>query len=83
MKLIQGALAGPDDPEFGISRGRLLPSHHIFGPDEISPATRQALQESLILVHGGMAQNVGPILEQVTEKYLLRSGREWQARQQA
>lgn len=83
MKLIQGALAGPDDPEFGISRGRLLPSHHIFGPDEISPATRQSLQESLILVHGGMAQNVGPILEQVTEKYLLRSGREWQARQQA
>jgi len=29
---------------------------------------------SLVLVHGGMAQNVGPILEMVTEKYLLRSG---------
>ena len=26
-----------------------------------------------MLVHGGMAQNVGPILEMVTEKYLLRS----------
>ena len=25
-----------------------------------------------MLVHGGMAQNVGPILEMVTEKYLLR-----------
>jgi len=27
-----------------------------------------------------MAQNVGPILEMVTEKYLLRSEPEWQAR---
>jgi len=25
MKLITGVLAGPDDPEYGISRGRLLP----------------------------------------------------------
>ena len=30
-----------------------------------------------MLVHGGMAQNVGPILEMVTEKYLLRSEAEW------
>jgi hypothetical protein len=30
-----------------------------------------------------MAQNVGPILEMVTEKYLLRSQKEWTARQQA
>ena len=30
-----------------------------------------------------MAQNVGPILEMVTEKYLLRSEAEWQGRQQA
>ena len=34
-----------------------------------------------MLVHGGMAQNVGPILEMVTEKYLLRSEAEWNARQ--
>src|SRR5262249_27871969 len=45
-----------------------------------SDATRQALQDSLVLVHGGMAQNVGPILEMVTEKYLLRSEAEWNAR---
>jgi len=32
-----------------------------------------------VLVHGGMAQNVGPILEMVTEKYLLRSEAEWAA----
>ena len=30
-----------------------------------------------------MAQNVGPILEMVTEKYLLRSEAEWHARQDA
>jgi len=34
-------------------------------------------------VHGGMAQNVGPILEMVTEKYLLRSEAEWHARRDA
>ncbi len=83
MKLITGVTAGPDDPEHGISRGRLLPAHHIFTRDEISEDTRQRLQDSLILFHGGMAQNVGPILQQVTEKYLLRSEAEWQARQQA
>ena len=83
IKLITGELAGPDDPEYGVSRGRLLPGHHIMGRDEVSQATRQALQDSLILVHGGMAQNVGPILEMVTEKYLLRSEAEWVGRQRA
>ena len=34
-------------------------------------------------MHGGMAQDVGPILEMVTEKYLLRSETEWHGRQQA
>ena len=33
-----------------------------------------------MLVHGGMAQDVGPILEMVTEKYLLRSEAEWRGR---
>ena len=83
IKLITGVPAAEGDPEFGISRGRLMPAHHILGRDEVSAATRARLQESLVLVHGGMAQNVGPILEMVTEKYLLRSGPEWAARQQA
>ncbi len=83
MKLITGVLAEPDDPEYGISRGRLLPTHRILGLDEVAAETRQQLQDSLILVHGGMAQNVGPILEMVTEKYLLRSEAEWVARLQA
>jgi hypothetical protein len=83
MKLIQGVIAGEDDPEFGISRGRLLPSHEIFGISDVTTATRDSLQKSLVLVHGGMAQDVGPILEMVTEKYLLRSESEWKGRKQA
>lgn len=81
MKLIEGVLASEGDPEFGISRGRLMPKHRVLTQDDASAETRQALQNSLVLVHGGMAQNVGPILEMVTEKYLLRSDAEWQARQ--
>lgn len=83
MKLIQGVKAQEGDPEFGVSRGRLLPTHHILGLDEASEKARQRLQESLVLVHGGMAQNVGPILEMVTEKYLLRSEKEWEGRKEA
>ncbi len=80
MKLIEGVIAGETDPEFGISRGRLMPQHRILDSKDASPAMRQKLQDSLVLVHGGMAQNVGPILEMVTEKYLLRSEAEWKAR---
>jgi hypothetical protein len=82
MKLIEGAIAQEGDPEFGVSRGRLMPTHRILDANDASPETRQKLQDSLVLVHGGMAQNVGPILEMVTEKYLLRCGPEWQARQE-
>ena len=78
MKLIGGECAAPGDPEFGISRGRLLPSHTVFSHEDVAPRTSAALQDSLVLVHGGMAQDVGPILEMVTEKYLLRSEAEWQ-----
>ncbi len=81
IKLIEGVQATGDDPEFGISRGRLMPRHRILSEAEVSGETRRKLQESLVLVHGGMAQNVGPILEMVTEKYLLRSPAEWRARQ--
>jgi hypothetical protein len=81
MKLIEGALAQEGDPEWGISRGRLMPTHRILGQADASPETRRKLQDSLVLVHGGMAQNVGPILEMVTEKYLLRCEAEWTARQ--
>lgn len=83
IKLICGSEAAEGDPEFGVSRGRLLPQHEVFSSEEVTAETRKALQDSLVLVHGGMAQNVGPILEMVTEKYLLRSPVEWQARKEA
>jgi hypothetical protein len=83
IKLIHGVLAQEGDPEFGISRGRLLPNHEILGGDQVSAQTREQLQQSLVLVHGGMAQDVGPILEMVTEKYLLRSEKEWLGRVEA
>jgi hypothetical protein len=83
IKLIAGARARTGDPEFGVSRGRLLPDHTVLGPDRVSPEARRKLEDSLVLVHGGMAQNVGPILEMVTEKYLLREEREWDARRDA
>lgn len=83
IKLITGVPAAEGDPEFGISRGRLLPVHRIFGVEEISDEVRDRLQECLVLVHGGMAQDVGPILEMVTEKYLLRLEAEWRGRAEA
>ena len=83
IKLIEGVQAIEGDPEFGVSRGRLLPNHRILSEAEVTEETRRRLQESLILVHGGMAQDVGPILEMVTERYLLRSDAEWKARQSA
>ena len=83
IKLIEGVRAAEGDPEFGISRGRLLPNHRILTETEVSAETRRRLQESLVLVHGGMAQDVGPILEMVAERYLLRSDAEWAARQTA
>jgi len=83
MKLIEGVIARPGDVEHGASRGRLLPRHTLLGRDRVPEAARARLQESLVLVHGSMAQNVGPILEMVTEKYLLRGAPEWEARRKA
>lgn len=78
VKIIHGVTADEADPEFGISRGRLLPSHKLL--DSSQGEFRDALARSLVLVHGGMAQNVGPILNMVTSKYLLRSRAEWEGR---
>lgn len=80
VKIIEGAMATADDPEYEISRGCLLPVHQVLTPPEIHPDIESLLANNLLLMHGGMAQNVGPVLEMVTEKYLLRSEREWEAR---
>jgi hypothetical protein len=80
VKLIEGVRASETDVEWGSSRGRLLPSHTLLGDGSVSEAARRRLEESLVVVHGGMAANVGPILEMVTEKFLLGTSREWEAR---
>ena len=83
MKLIKGVDAAEGDPEFGVSKGCLLPKHRVLDYKDVSKETRKLLQNSLVMVHGGMAQDVGPILEMVTEKYLLRSKAEWNGRKKA
>jgi len=83
VKLIEGVLAHEGDTEFSVSRGRLLPSHLILDESRLHAKFEEEITSSLILFHGGMASNVGPILEMVTEKYLLRSKREWDARGRA
>ncbi len=82
IKTIQGTFAQEGDPEFGISRGTLLPRHHVLQGEEVHPEAAERIVKSLVLMHGGMASNVGPILEMVSEKYLLRGEKEWNARQQ-
>lgn len=76
-------ICGVPDEKGASARGQLLPQHRVFGLDEVGREARERLEQSLVLVHGGMAQDVGPILEMVTEKYLLRSEEEWRGRQQA
>ncbi len=83
LKLIVGAPSRPEDPEYGVSRGRLLPDHTVLHPPAIAEHLLDDLAASLVLVHGGMAQDVGPVLEMVTERYLLRSETEWLARERA
>lgn len=83
VKIIRGVPATPDDPEWQISRGRLLPEHELLTPSAASGGFHDTLASSLVLVHGGMAQNVGPILNMVTERYLLRREPEWSARSDA
>jgi len=65
-------MAEGDDTELEVIRGCLLPQYVVLDDRDIAPTIQTALQDSLVLVYGGTAQNVGPILEMVTEKYLLR-----------
>ena len=83
IKAIEGVLAQDGDTEYQFSRGRLLPYHKILKGESIHPEFEKKIASSLILMHGGMASNVGPILEMVTEKYLLRLKNEWDARRRA
>lgn len=80
IKVISGKLAETGDPEYGVSRGCLLPEHTLFHQDEITSDIKAKILDSMVLVHGGISQDVGPILEMVTEKYLLKYEKEWKAR---
>ncbi|MBI4654147.1 MAG: UTP--glucose-1-phosphate uridylyltransferase [Nitrospirae bacterium] len=80
IKVITGRLAKAGDPECGVSRGCLLPEHKLFTKDEVSEDIEERIINSMVLVHGGISQDVGPILEMVTEKYLLKYEKEWDAR---
>jgi galactokinase/mevalonate kinase-like predicted kinase len=88
VKLIKGVPAAEGDPEWGVSRGRLLPDHELVDVEPRAGAAAgasfsEALADGMVLVHGGMAQNVGPILNMVTAKYLLRDEAEWRHRGEA
>ena len=80
IKVIAGKLAEEGRPEFGISRGCLLPEHNVFTREEISVEVEQRILDSMVLVHGGISRDVGPVLEMVTGKYLLKYEKEWKAR---
>ena len=80
IKVIKGRLAEEGHPEYGVSRGCLLPEYNVFTREEISEEVEEKILNSMVLVHGGISQDVGPILEMVTEKYLLKYEREWRAR---
>jgi hypothetical protein len=82
VKLIEGVASKSDDIEYGISRGCFLPCHTLLGTDRMPESALQALQHSLVVVHGGMSANVGPILELVTESFELGLSSDWQARQE-
>ena len=79
-KIITGIAAELGHPEFGVSRGCLLPSHNVFTKEDIPEDVEQKILNSIVLVHGGISQDVGPVLEMVTEKYLLKYEKEWEAR---
>lgn len=79
-KRIEGVVAQPGDPEFGASRGCLLPRHT---PLPLSDALREEIEQGVVLAHGGLAMDVGAVLERVTEGYLLRDEPAWSARREA
>jgi len=80
IKIITGKKAEKGSPEFGVSRGCLLPDHKLFAKENLSSEVEGKIIDSMVLVHGGISQDVGPVLEMVTEKYLLKHEKEWKAR---
>ncbi len=82
VKVIRGVAATETDPEWQVSRGRLLPEHQLIDVNaKATPSASlpEALASSLVLVHGGMAQERRPDPEhghaEVPARGAVRSGR--------
>jgi hypothetical protein len=80
IKVIKGRTAKRGDPEFSISRGCLLPDHKLLSGKYITKEIEHRIMNSIVLIHGGISLDVGPILEMVTGKYLLKYEKEWKSR---
>jgi len=61
-------------------RGQLLPQVTTIPQTALPSNIETTLGNGIVLFHGGQSRDVGPTLEMVTEKYLLRYRREWSAR---
>ncbi len=62
IKLIQGVQAAENDPEWGISRGRLLPAHQLLSSDRTAAAASSGEQSDARSVVGGVSKTGGAIL---------------------
>ncbi len=67
IKVITGRTAVHGDPEYGISSGCLLPEHNLLSREEMPEDVENLIMNSIVLVHGGISQDVGPVLEMVTD----------------
>ena len=74
IKLIEACSHRKATQEFGVSRGGLMPQHRILGDGDVAPECASDCRRAWCLFTGDGAER-GPILEMVTEKYLLRSAR--------
>ena len=52
LKLIHGVRSTEGDPEYGVSRGRLLPRHRLLTEEDAPESLLRELGKSLVLIHG-------------------------------
>ena len=78
IKLCEAQEPKPIDPEYNVTRGKLLPTYRTM--TEITLTNQKKFVDSVVLVHCGATQDVGPVLQDVTVQYLLRNRQAWEAR---
>ncbi|TVR45215.1 MAG: UTP--glucose-1-phosphate uridylyltransferase, partial [Planctomycetota bacterium] len=69
LKVLRGKV---DPAADALAPGSLLPDYELL---QLSPQAQTALEQGLVVFHGGMSGNVGPVLELVTSRFLVH----WQA----